>query len=332
MTCSFRIASCAVIALALFGQDSQPTATVEGSVRDSAGKSVAAADVDLKSSSQTFTARTNASGVYRFDALPAGSYKLRVGVTGQGEAASGPFTLASKETRIIDLTLAAPKPEFFDQPTFIVAGVSDNTSRGGHGSDTVLRSSEDLAKATASLGKESLSPADLEEQRGNALEAAREYERTAQRDPTERNLFDWAAELLAHRANAQAIEVFTRGNRLFPHSTRMLLGLAVSHYASGDYDQAAQRFFEAADLNPSDPSPYLFLGKVRSGAITESEGFSERMRRFATLQPENAQANYYYARSLWNRRLAPDASLAAQVHALLENAIRVDPKFADAYL
>jgi len=49
------------------------------------------------------------------------------------------------------------------------------------------------------------------------------------------------------------------------------------------------------------------------------------MRRFAELHPENARANYYYARSLGTT--APN--LAAP---LLKKAIALDPKFAEAYL
>jgi tetratricopeptide (TPR) repeat protein len=157
-----------------------------------------------------------------------------------------------------DQTAPAP-PQYFDEPNFIVAGVADPAQRGGHGSDPVLRSAESLAKSTAAL-RTGTSVADAAEKQGKALEAAREYQRAAELDPNETNLFDWGTELLTHRAADQAVEVFTTGHRLFPRSIRMLLGLAVALYSRGSYDQAAQRFFEAADLNPSDPAPYLFLG------------------------------------------------------------------------
>ena len=44
------------------------------------------------------------------------------------------------------------QPEFFDEPQFTVAGVTDPTNLGGHGSNTVLRTKETLAKDVASLG------------------------------------------------------------------------------------------------------------------------------------------------------------------------------------
>jgi tetratricopeptide (TPR) repeat protein len=113
----------------------------------------------------------------------------------------------------------------------------------------------------------------------------------------------------------------------------MMLGLAVALYWRGSYDQAEQRFFEAADLNPSDPTPYLFLCKVSTGAITESKGFVERVERFARLHPENAWANYYYAVSLWRqRRGQEDAAAASKVRALLQKAVRLNPQLGLPFL
>jgi tetratricopeptide (TPR) repeat protein len=331
------------------------SATLQGSVRDSHDRPVAAAIVYLQGANkeQTLSAHTDSQGSYQFPELREGTYTLRAEIPGSGEAAFGPFVLGPKETKKVDLTL---QPAFFDEPQFIVAGVTDATSRGGHGSDTVLRSAEALAKATASLSKEppgglpekSLreavarapanaelhhSLAELDERQGNALEAANEYQRAAELQASERNLYDWAAELLTHRATEPAEEVFTKGHRLFPQSVRMLLGLAVAQYARGSYNRAARSFFEASDLNPGDPNPYLFLGKVQSVEITALEGFVEKMRRFASLEPDNAWANYYYAVSLWKRRTGPeDSATTAQVRSLLEKAVHLDPNLGTAYL
>jgi tetratricopeptide (TPR) repeat protein len=309
-------------------------ASLEGRVEDSHHQPVASIAVQLKTESQLFTAKTSADGHYIFPSLAAATYTLRAEISGQGDASFGPFTLAENEQKNVDLTLHAAKPEFFDQPTFIVAGVADTTSQGGHGSDVILRSSEALTKAAAALGKDSSAnraplarQAEMDERNAKPLEAVRKYQRAAELDPTEPNFFDWAAELLAHRAYDPAIEVLERGHREFPQSTRMLVGLAVAHYARGSYDQAAERFFEAADLNPSDPGPYLFLAKTQNSVIAESGGYFERMARFAKLQPDNAWANYYYAASLWKQKGA-----AAEVMALLDKALRLDPSLAAARL
>jgi tetratricopeptide (TPR) repeat protein len=113
----------------------------------------------------------------------------------------------------------------------------------------------------------------------------------------------------------------------------MLVGLGVAWYARGSYDQAAQRVCEASDLNPSDPNPYLLLGKMLIADAAGSEGSVERLARFARLQPDSALANYYYALSLWRRRKdLEDTKDLAQVVSLLQKAVRLDPKLGPAYL
>jgi tetratricopeptide (TPR) repeat protein len=344
------------MAIALLGQD-QDRSALQGSVRDSQGKPVSGATVKLSTAGQTFDTLSDSQGHYRFGALGAGSYTLQARENGSGEASFGPFQLGQQEDKKVDVTLGSPaKAQFFDEPRFIVAGVTDSSQRGGHGADPVLRSADSLAKATAALATggapadtiESLrkavardpNRADLhhslaaaEENSGNSLEAVREYQRAAELENSEANFFDWGTELLTHRAVDQAIDVFTKGNRLFPRSTRTLLGLAVAWYSRGSYDRAAERFFEATDLNPSDPEPYLLLGKVTSGAITESDGFSQRLERFVRLQPENAWANYYYAADLWKHRKGPsDTATAAKVQSTLEKAVRLDSHLGVAFL
>lgn len=76
------------------------------------------------------------------------------------------------------------------------------------------------------------------------------------------HLFAWAAELLLHRAFEPASEVFTKGRRLYPQSVRMMLGLGAAKYAQGLKEEAGKIFIEASDLDPADPTPYLFLGRA----------------------------------------------------------------------
>src|SRR5207244_8396474 len=49
----------------------------------------------------------------------------------------------------------AGSPEFYDEPKFNVAGVTDTTNLGGHGSSAVQRSTETLTKEAISLKQES---------------------------------------------------------------------------------------------------------------------------------------------------------------------------------
>jgi tetratricopeptide (TPR) repeat protein len=358
--------------------------TVQGHVRDTSGKSVVGATVSLSlqpvsgtqtAAKTTQTTYTDSDGSYRFAAMQAGSYTLHAELKGLGEANIGPVPVATNETKTTDLTLSSPTvsqkpksnaPEFFDEPQFTVAGVTQASNSGGHGSDTVIRTTEALAKATVSLSNESTGGSkpstaadestlrseiarnpedaslhhrlgDVEEELGNPLAAVREYQRAAELDPSEPNLFDWGTELLAHRALEAATEVFVQGNRLFPKSVRMLVALGVSWYARGSYDQALKFLEKASDLDPDNPDPYLFLGRMQSVAAAPLEGSAEKLARFAQLHPENALANYYYAVSLWKQSAgAPesdkDSGRSARIESLLLAAVRLDPKLGQAYL
>jgi len=430
------------------GQSASPedSATVQGSVRDSGGRPVAAAIVHLQATSgpQPLTVHTDSAGTYRFSALGHGEYVVRAELAGYGKATSGSFVLGENQNKSIDLTLESSKTavsdpgaqtEFFDEPSFTVAGVTDSTNLGGHGSNTIARTKEALAKDTVSLGSEphaapslatslssqerylqeavarepgnfaanqklgkllvaegkareatryleratELNPSsyesayqlaiayagsgdyqrsrshvrtlltrgrdaqdnaalhhllgEVEGKLGNPVEAVREYQLAAELNPSEMNLFDWGSELLQHRANQPAIEVFSKGDRLFPRSARMLLGLGAAWYANGSYDQAVQRFCDASDLDPADATPYLFMGRLQSAETIPSERLAEKLERFVRLQPENPLANYYYALILWKLRKGPeDSANWTPVESLLQKAVRLDPKLGAGHL
>ena len=319
-------------------------ATLEGVVRDAQGRGTVAT-VEVRIGDRTLQATADSAGNYRFDSLAAGSYKVHASGAA-GEANVPAFALSADETKKLDLKLDSA--QFFDEPTFIVSGVTDPALRGGHGSDPVLRSAESLTKETAALrannapaaSADSLRAAigrepnradlhhalaDVEESQGDSLSAVREYQRAAELDPTEPYLFDWGVELLRHRAAEQAGEVFAKGHAAWPRSTRLLLGLGVALFSRNDFEGAAQRFFEAADLDPGDPTPYEFLGRLADSTIADLPGYSERLARFVRLHPDNAAANYYYAVCLRKQQQSEAQSLA-------ERAVRLDPHFARAYL
>jgi tetratricopeptide (TPR) repeat protein len=331
---------------------------------------------------------------------------------------------------------AAAQPQFYDEPHFTVAGVTDTTTMGGHGSSpAIIRNTESVVRATAALTEESgskppsasntaqteaslrqavqqypdsfpansqlgkwlveeerpaeglpylerasgINPNDFEnlyslalayfkmanysyskteaasllnaaagdkekaeayhlagkidEKLGDSLQAVHQFQHAAELDPSEPDLFDWGSELLSHRAVEPAVEVFTKGNRLFPHSVRMLTALGASLYVLGSPEKAAQRLAEASDLNPDDPNPYLFMGKMQATEPIPPEEIAQRLKRFAKLQPENALANYYYAMSLSKTHNSDtDSGALAQIESLLAKAVQLDPKLCEADL
>ncbi len=189
-----------------------------------------------------------------------------------------------------------------------------------------------LAKADTADGHRLMG--ELNERLGDPLEAVREYERAALMDPSEQNYFEWGTELLLHRADGPAVEVFTKGSHAHPDSARMLAGLGAALYAEDKREEAAGRLCEASDLKPADPAPYVFLGKMEKAATGVLACVEQKLARFAQEQPGNALANYYYGVTLWKRDRGSEKNAAGlqQAEALLEKAVNIDPKLDEAYL
>lgn len=427
--------------------------TIHGIVLGSDEKPVSDADVLLnrKSASGSLEMRTKADGVFTFSTVSPGSYQLVAKKAGLQSQIVTILVSPRKDIEEVHLVLqdgsssssskASAQPEaqameFTDKPNFTVAGVTDWTAVGGHGSDSILRTSESLAKDTATLkpegamhsemgvlsdskvemGSESklraaltsapnrfaanhelgefylenkryreaipllekanrIDSADavnqfdlglayeqsedsstarrqirellanhqnsglyrlmgeLDEKLGDPLAAVDEYEKAVKLDPSEQNYFDWGSELLLHRAVWQAQEVFRKGADAYPKSARMQTAIGTALFAGARYDEAAYHLCHASDLNPNDPNPYLFMGKVQMAAPNPLPCIEPKLAHFVQQEPENSVANYLYAMSiLKHQETSPDKQAVQQAASLLEKAVTIDPKCGEAYL
>ncbi len=416
----------------------QGTATVEVAVCDSQHRPLSAVTVTLQreAGAPPIVAQTDSRGRQRFSTLSDGTYTLHAKLAGYRDAINSSVIVAPDRVTSVVLVLeparvptsakrAPSTVKYSDEPQFTVAGVTDPTSLGGHGSDTVLRTKEALAKETAALNHGAptgLNPAssasdstvstpapaaenfpeneragkllldegkpqealpyleraaklqaddytvsydlalaceqthelsranqivqtllaredraelhallaDIFENERQFVQAAREYQRAAEMDPSEPNLFAWGAELLLHRAYVPASEVLQKGHHLFPRSSRMLMGLGVASYAAGSPEQGIRRLIEACDLDPSDPNAYLFLGKIQDAEKSVPPEVLDRFKRFVGLQPQNPMAYYYYAVGLAKTSSGPENS--DRIESLLLKSVALEPHLGDAYL
>jgi tetratricopeptide (TPR) repeat protein len=379
---------------AAFEQNPSPhlPVTVEGTIRDTTGKPVAGANVLLiEKGNRTIETKTNAAGTFVLSSDHGGTYTVRAGKSGWIDSVAEGLVLSPGDKKHLDVLLrtsgsvkfessaASPSAmEFKDEPNFTVAGVTDWSNLGLHGSAASSKTSESLAKETQTLKSgepETASPGssgkpyemalayrakgdfagareqvrkalairdhaeghrllgELNERLNDPLEAVSEYERAAHMDPSEQNYFEWGTELLLHKAAEPAVEVFTRGSAAHPKSARMLTGLGAALYSSGSWEEAARRLCDASDLQPLDPAPYLFLGKIAMTSPAPLPCSEQKLARFAEEQPGNALANYYYAISIWKREKGSENPAGwKQAEALLEKAVTIDPQLDEAYL
>ena len=171
----------------------------------------------------------------------------------------------------------------------------------------------------------------IDEKSGKFLDAANEFGTAAHMDPSEANLFSWGSEMLVHRAYDPAIEVFQQATLRYPKSPRMFIGLGMALYSRGKFDEAVKTLLTAADMDPTDPRCYFFLSKAFANTPIEADEVIARFKRFSELEPNNADAAYYYAMAIWKGKRADDpATVLPQVEALLQRSLVIDPKMADA--
>jgi tetratricopeptide (TPR) repeat protein len=427
--------------------------TIQGSVLSFDGKPVSDALVSLERSDSpgAVETKTNAAGAFKFSSLSTGNYRLTAGRSGSRSPTIEITASSEHDMERVDLVLrragltpdsatssalGAQAMQFADQPNFTVAGVTDWTAVGGHGSDSTLRTSEGLASETLKLKPESTdkgtasSPSDVSEEKesesellaalasapssfdanhrlgklylrigrypeaipllesayridpannrnrydlasayegagdlsraharilellakhqsadlhrlmgeldeklGDPLSAVHEYEQAAKLNPSEPNYFEWGSELLLHRAVWQAQEVFHKGADAYPKSARMQTALGTALFAGASYDEAALRLCDASDLNPSDPNPYIFMGKIQMAAPNSLACVEPKLARFVQQQPGSSIANYLYAMSiLKHQEQFPDKYAAQHAESLLKKAVTIDSKCGEAYL
>jgi tetratricopeptide (TPR) repeat protein len=177
--------------------------------------------------------------------------------------------------------------------------------------------------------------AEANEKSGDYKGAASEYYRAAQLDPTEGNIFDLASFLLQHKNYESfldnALSFFRYGVQKYPRSAKLTVGLGVTLYVEGKYDEAVETLCAAVDLDPTDPKPFQFLGKVSTASPAQMPEIRKRLERFVHLYPDNGLANYYYAMSLWKRSEGEPVADTGVIEALLKKAIAANPDFYEAH-
>lgn len=175
------------------------SAQVEGVVRDATGNQLAGASVTLQEGNQSTSAetKTNAAGAFVFPAVRPGTYRLRAEKSGFRDAIDDSVKLTAAEKKHCELVLralvesspassesssssavnASSAIALDDTPHFTVAGVTDSTGSGGHGSETRMRTGDALAKETLKLESSEMTAASgaaLPEAESGELAQARE--------------------------------------------------------------------------------------------------------------------------------------------------------------
>ena len=172
---------------------------------------------------------------------------------------------------------------------------------------------------------------EVEEKAGDVHAAAAAYYRAAELEPSEKHLLSLGNLLVRSTNYEQAIKFFSFGLEKYPRSAQLKVGLGITQYSQGHYEQAVQTLCAAVDLDPTDARPYLFLGEMYGVAPTMTEAITARMVQFIERHPQNPKAHFFYALNLRYGRRDGRAVDLARVEQALQKAIALDAKLALAH-
>lgn len=188
----------------------------------------------------------------------------------------------------------------------------------------VLQASPDAKTAAveALLGE-------AEEKSGHFEAAVKHLKRAAELDPSETNLYGYGNELLQHWTFPAAVEILRYATVRYPSSVPLQMALGIAYFGNGNYDKAVPVFSALLTRQPDSAAAADLLGRSCSALAGSQQPGCSSLQQFAQAHTGNAPASLYAAIAILHRPLDEQDAPAAE--ALLRNALRVDPKLAEAW-
>lgn len=234
---------------------------ITGTVRGADGQAVSGAAVYLAGDPPAADreANTDANGQFRFSSTGGVGLRIHAEKLGRLSTITHVEPLPDRCDVQLNLTLqekapAAPSAEssssivptmeFTDQPNFTIAGVTDWTAVGGHGSDSTLRTTETLANETRNLKPQAVVEVTTDPASRVGAKVASESElRSAVADaPTSFRANHQLGILYLHAGKyAEAIPVLERAYLAEPANLENQYELGLAYKGSGDLHQARKR-------------------------------------------------------------------------------------------
>lgn len=183
--------------------------------------------------------------------------------------------------------------------------------KAGH-VDDALKSAEkckafgDTAEVEDLLG-------DIQEARGDSLNAARSYQAAVTLAPNEEQYrLSLAVEFLRHDNFDAARLVLKQAETVWPKSWRIQLALAMVENFSGSDEESSQLLMRAADLAPDPEIPLQYLGQIQVDRVAPPTSDAiAKLCEYADQHPKNGKMDYYCGALIFRR----DHALGDKTHA-----------------
>jgi len=138
--------------------------------------------------------------------------------------------------------------------------------------------------------------------------------------------FEYAQRLLRKQDFTQAANVLDGALRTHPKDPQLILALGVARYGQRRFDDAADRFLQVIQVDPTIEQPYIFLGRMLDQAGTHLDQITKAYGNWAVRNPQNAQAQMLLAKA----RLVNDPK-DAEAETLLERSVSLDSSNWEAH-
>jgi tetratricopeptide (TPR) repeat protein len=194
--------------------------------------------------------------------------------------------------------------------------------------DDALASAE-RAKSMQDSGSIESLIGDIQEKRGDPLDAVHSYQAAVALEPSEeRHHLALGLELLRHQTFDAALVVFQQASALFPQSIRVKILLGLTYFFVDRSTEATQALLDAANLHPQDETVARYLGEITLQDTSTPEAAAvSRVCSFADEDPLNKTADAFCGGILLKvARESGDVSRRPEILQRLQHAARVAPK------
>lgn len=173
----------------------------------------------------------------------------------------------------------------------------------------------------------------VEDKRGRTLDAERAFEEATVREPSNEDYrFDYGNSFLQHGNVASAVRVFRTAVADLPRSWKLRVGLGSAYYLAADYENAEEALLEAVKLKPDSSPAWFLLGEAYESAIRLQPAIEMAFSSYLKSAQRDAWAYYHYGTILFQRAQANGSGDYQQAVLNLNQALRLNAKFAQPYL
>jgi tetratricopeptide (TPR) repeat protein len=233
-------------------------------------------------------------------------------------AQAGEFGMAADQ----ELRWAAASPQDQQAP----ARAAEFYLRAGNADQAIQVAGQILARRESAAMRHLLGQA--YRLKGDPARAVEELQKAIRLDPANPALYAEVAQLfIDHRTPEPAVVALQQGLRQVPGDPELVRLLGLAYYGTGDTAKALDAFLKLIELQPDSEVAYASLESLVPDAGSRLPEILDRLRTFSELKPSNPIGYFLRARALQ----AGSLGTAAEIRALLEKSIAVEPAFWPAH-